>query len=170
MMIITLNQSPINSPTLDFFWHRMENFKVCYIFNYSSKLLQTFFFLFSSHWTKINFLVNLLTNIFGHEFLFSFSRVIIASRGTFLQNIFSLPSTLSQKNPFSWFIFISKLLVKFRSWTVISCHRRFQCLVKEDHLRISKSIDSRPISTHKYLKMSPKLLLQVYLWKNSWTF
>ena len=25
----------------------MENFKVCYIFNYSSKLLQTFFFLFS---------------------------------------------------------------------------------------------------------------------------
>ena len=25
----------------------LENFKVCYIFNYSSKLLQTFFFLFS---------------------------------------------------------------------------------------------------------------------------
>ena len=39
-----------------------------------------------AHWTKINFLVNLPTNIFGHEFWFSFSQVIIASRGTFLQN------------------------------------------------------------------------------------
>ena len=124
----------------------------------------------NTHWTKINFLVNLPKKIFGHGFLFFYSRVIITSRGTFLQNIFSLPSTLSQKNPFSWFIFISKLLVKFQTWTVISCHRRFQCLVIKDHLRISKSIDSRPISTHKYLKMSPKLLLQVYLWKNSWTF
>ena len=118
------------------------------------------------HWTKINFLVNLPTNIFGHEFWFSFSQVIFASRETFQQNISSLPSTLSQKNPFSWFIFISKLLVKFQSWTVISCHRRFQCPVVKDHLRTSKSIDSRPISTHKWLKMSSKLLLQVYLCKN----
>ena len=124
----------------------------------------------SAHWTKINFLVNLPTNIFGHEFWFSFSQVIIASRGTFLQNIFSLPSTLSQIDPFSWFIFISKLLVKFQTWTVISCHRRFQCHVIKDTLRSSKSIDSRPISTHKWLKMSPKLLTQVYLWKDSSTF
>ena len=116
-----------------------------------------------THWTKINFLVNLPTKNFWSWFLFSFSRVIIVSRGTFLQNIFSLPSTLPQKNPFSWFIFISKLLVKFQTWTVISCHRRFQCHVIKDTLRSSKSIDSRPISTHKWLKMSPKLLTQVYL-------
>ena len=131
--------------------------------NYTFKAIEK---LSTAHCTKINFSVNLLKNIFGHEFWFPFSPMIFASRETFMQNIFSLPSTLSQKNPFSWFIFISKLLVKFRSWTVISCHRRFQCLVIKDHLRISKSIDSRPISTHKWLKMSSKLLLQVYLCKN----
>ena len=120
----------------------------------------------SAHWTKINFLVNLPTNIFGHEFWFSFSQVIFASKETFQQNISSLPSTLSQKNPFSWFIFISKLLVKFQTWTVIGCHRRFQCPLIKDHLRSLKSIDTRPISTHKWLKMSPKLLLKVYKCKN----
>ena len=65
------------------------------------------------------------------------------------------------------FLLLSKLSVKFRSWTAsISCHWRFQCHVIKDHLTISKSIDTRPISTtHKWSKMSSKLL-QVYFCKN----